>query len=264
MRHGYYASISYIDSKVDALMTALAKSGLADDTIVIFASDHGDMMGERGLYYKKTFFEWAVRVPLIVWAPKRLKPRRIDAPVSLVDLLATFHDIGGGKHDDILETDGISLVDLLEGGSIASRVIAGEFLAEGVFEPTFMLRDASHKLFYSETDPPLLFDLTSDPNELDNLAGDKKHEARLDELTALASSLWNAGAIREAIVADQNRRRLINRAHGVGRRPSWDFQPVNDASEQWVRAGKWTAEVEGNAHLDVSRTAHRWSTSTAE
>ncbi|MEM8948012.1 MAG: choline-sulfatase [Pseudomonadota bacterium] len=264
MRHGYYASISYIDSKVDALMAALAKSGLADDTIVIFASDHGDMMGERGLYYKKTFFEWAVRVPLIVWAPERFKPKRIDTPVSLVDLLATFHEIGGGSSDDILETDGVSLVDLIEGDNIASRVVAGEFLAEGVFEPTFMLRDASHKLFYSETDPPLLFDLISDQNELDNLAGEKKYQARLDELTALASSLWNAGAIKEAIVTDQNRRRLVNRAHGIGRRPSWDYQPMTDTSAQWVRAGKWTAEVEGHAHLDVPSTSQLWLASKTE
>lgn len=251
MRHGYYASISYIDSKVDALMTTLAKAGLADDTIVIFASDHGDMMGERGLYYKKTFFEWAVRVPLIVWAPKRYKPLRIDTPVSLLDIMPTFHELGGGKVDDILETDGFSLASLLRGGAIEPRVIAGEFLAEGVFEPTFMLRDDHYKLFYSENDPPLLFDLDEDPNERSNLAGHKAQRAKLDELTALASSLWNPSDIKEAIIIDQNRRRLINRAHGIGRRPVWDYQPMTDASEQWVRAGKWTSEVEGKAHLNV-------------
>ncbi|MGI9488294.1 MAG: choline-sulfatase [Geminicoccaceae bacterium] len=252
MRHGYYASISYIDSKVAALMSALEKAGLADDTIVIFASDHGDMMGERGLYYKKTFFEWAVRVPLIVWAPKRFRPRRVEAPVSLVDLLATFHDLGGGKPEDILETDGVSLVDLLEGGAATPRVIAGEFLAEGVFEPTFMLLDDRYKLFYSETDPSLLFDLRTDPDEFNNLAENQAYRARLGELTEMASTLWNAEVIKEAIIADQNRRRLIESAHSIGRRPSWDYQPMTDASTQWVRAGKWTTEVEGDAHLDVA------------
>ncbi|MGI9435961.1 MAG: choline-sulfatase [Geminicoccaceae bacterium] len=264
MRHGYYASISYIDSKVDALMSALEKAGLADETIVIFASDHGDMMGERGLYYKKTFFEWAMRVPLIVSAPKHFKPARIEAPVSLVDMLATFHDLGGGTVEEILETDGVSLVDLLEDGTIAPRNIAGEFLAEGVFEPTFMLRDDSYKLFYSETDPSLLFDLASDPNELKNLAGDQAHQPRLGELTAMASKLWNAQAIKRDIIADQNRRRLIERAHSIGRRPSWDYQPMTDASKQWVRAGKWTTEVEGNAHLDVSPVRHPWPSGKAD
>ena len=252
MRHGYYASISYIDSKVDALMTVLEKSGLADNTIVIFASDHGDMMGERGLYYKKTFFEWAVRVPLIVWGPKRYKPARIEVPVSLVDMLATFHDLGGGKPDDILETDGTSLVGLLEGGTLPPRMVAGEFLAEGVFEPTFMLRDDTCKLFYSETDPPLLFDISSDPAELSNLAKESAHQGKLSEMTAVAVQLWNAQAIKDAIIKDQNRRRLIDRSHRIGRRPVWDYQPMSDASQQWVRAGKWTAEVEGKAHLNVA------------
>ena len=194
-----------------------AKAGLADDTIVIFASDHGDMMGERGLYYKKTFFEWAVRVPLIVWAPKRYKPARIGAPVSLVDMLATFHDLGGGKPDDILETDGTSLVELLEGGTLPPRMVAGEFLAEGVFEPTFMLRDDTYKLFYSETDPPLLFDLKDDQAELSNLANESAHQGKLSEMTAVASKLWNAQEIKDAIIKDQNRRRLIDRSHRIGR-----------------------------------------------
>ena len=252
MRQGYYASISYIDSKVEALMRTLANAGLADDTIVIFASDHGDMMGERGLFYKKTFFEWSVRVPLIIWAPKRFQSRRVAAPVSLLDILPTFHELGGGKADDILETDGSSLLGLLGGGAIPQRVIAGEFLAEGVFEPTFMLRDERYKLFYSETDPPLLFDLGEDPLELSNLAGDGAYRGKLDELTKMAASLWDAKEIKDSILVDQNRRRLINRAHNIGRRPVWDYHPEVDASAQWVRAGKWTAEVEGKAHLDAA------------
>ena len=250
-RHGYYASISYVDSKVEALMAALEKAGLADDTIVIFTSDHGDMMGERGLYYKKTFFEWAIRVPLIFRAPKRFKARRVDAPVSLVDMLATLHQLGGGAADEILETDGSSLVGLLGGSVQPPRVVASEFLAEGVSEPTFMLRDARYKFFYSEIDPPLLYDLEDDPRELVNLAYDESQQAKVAELRDVASRLWNAQEIRACIIADQNRRRLIDRAHRIGRRPNWDYQPATDASQQWVRAGKWTTEVEAKAHLDV-------------
>ena len=68
-RHGYYASIDYVDSKLAELRRVLEETGLADNTILVFTSDHGDMMGERGLYYKKCFFEWAMRVPMIFWAP---------------------------------------------------------------------------------------------------------------------------------------------------------------------------------------------------
>ncbi len=250
-RHGYYASISYIDDKVAQLMETLDRAGLAEDTLVIFTSDHGDMMGERGLHYKKTFFEWSARVPLLVHAPTRYQARRVAAPVSLVDLLATLQELSGGPAEEILETDGRSLVGHLEGRAPPPAAIAGEFLAEGVFEPTFMLRDERFKLFYSEIDPPLLFDLEADPLELEDLAGSQAHREKLAELTEQARRLWNAGEIKAKIIADQNRRRLVERAHGIGKRPVWDYQPVTDASKGWVRAGKWTAEVESKAHLDL-------------
>ena len=232
-------------------MATLRDAGLAEDTIVIFTSDHGDMMGERGLYYKKTFFEWSMRVPLIFWAPKRFAPRRVAAPVSLVDLLATLQDLSGGDPYEILETDGRSLAGALQGKDAPAGPVAGEFLAEGVFEPVFMLRDETHKFLYSETDPPLLFDMTEDPDELTDLSGDSSQEARLSRFAELAAGLWNGAEIKKRIIADQNRRRLVERAHGIGRRPVWDYQPFTDASQQWVRAGKWTVEVEGKAHLKV-------------
>ena len=253
MRRGYYASISYIDRKVGALMQTLADAGLDENTVVVFASDHGDMMGERGLYYKKTFFEWAVRVPLIVHAPGRFAPGRVDAPVTLLDLLPTFHELGGGASGDILETDGTSLVPALHGDPMPDRIVAGEFLAEGVFDPTFMLRNDRYKLFYSEVDPPILYDLHDDPTEMTNLADDPACAETLAVLVAEAQRLWDASTLRAKIIADQNRRRLVNRAHAVGRAPAWDYQPFVDASQAWVRAGKWTVEVEAHAHLDAPK-----------
>lgn len=117
-----------------------------------------------------------------------------------------------------------------KGDSIAPRVIVSGILAVGVFEPTFMLRDECQKLFYSETDPPLLYDLDEDPNEINNFACDQAHRARQDELTEMASTLWHARVIKDAIIADQNRRCLIERAHCIGRRPIWRYQPITDAS----------------------------------
>jgi len=250
-RHGYYASISYVDAKVAELMQTLERSGLAEDTIVIFASDHGDMMGERGLYYKKSFFEWSIRVPLIFHAPSRYALRRVAEPVSLLDMLATFNDVAGGAPEDILTTDGVSLDPAARGEAMPPRTIAAEFLAEGVFEPTFMLRDGRFKLFYSETDPPLLYDMHADPDELTDLAATLKHANTLRKMTETARGTWDASALKTQIVDDQNRRRLINDSHRFGRRPAWDFQPFEDASQQYVRAGKWTVEVEGKAHLDL-------------
>jgi len=114
-----------------------------------------------------------------------------------------------------------------------------------------MLRDGRYKLLYSESDPPFLFDMQNDPAEMSNVAGDPACADRLAALMAEGAALWDASDIRARIIADQKRRRLIDRAHRMGRPPVWDYQPFVDASTKWVRAGKWTTEVEAQAHLDI-------------
>lgn len=83
-RHGYYGMISYIDDLFGEVMTALDETGFADNTAVVFTSDHGDMMGERGMWFKKTLFEPAIRIPLIIARPGQTGSRS-TAPASLVD-----------------------------------------------------------------------------------------------------------------------------------------------------------------------------------
>ena len=250
-RHGYYASIEYIDSKIAALTQVLEETGLAENTILVFASDHGDMMGERGMYYKKCFFEWALHVPLIMWSPGNIGAGRVSDAVSLVDILPTF-SAWAGTLDDVVECDGLSLLPALEGEALPVRQIGAEYLSEGVFEPVFTLIEGRLKLIYSEVDPPLLFDLAHDPDEMTNLASDPAYEDTLHRLIGIARDRWDADAIKTRIIKDQNRRRVIHRAHAVGTPPSWDFQPYVDASTQFVRADKWTVEVEAEAHLDVA------------
>ncbi len=248
-RHGYYASIEYIDNKIGDLVRILEETGLLKDTIFVFASDHGDMMGERGMYYKKSFFEWSSRVPLIFWSPDRLAAKRVKETVSLLDILPTFADISGVL-DQVLETDGNSLVPTLFGDPIDERTILAEFLAEGIFNPTFLLIKNRMKLFYSEVDPPILFDLETDPDELINLAGDPAHTEVLKAMVAIADDAWDSKELKQRIVADQNRRRLIQKSHQIGVPPVWDFQPYIDASQQYVRSGQWTTEVESKAFLN--------------
>ena len=254
-RHGYYASIEFIDAKVAALMRVLEETGLDKDTLVIFVSDHGDMMGERGLYYKKSFFEWSSRVPMIFWASDRIEPGRCRETVSLLDLLPTFADIAGTA-DEVIENEGASLMPCLQGGSLGPRMIPAEFLSEGVFEPTFMLLQGRLKLLYSESDPPILFDLEADPDELTNVASDPDYRAPLDEMMSNARKTWDVSSLTARIIKDQNRRRLIDRSHKIGKPPVWDYQPLTDASQQYVRAGKWTTVVEATAHLPLRGGEH--------
>ncbi len=94
-RHAYYAAISYADERIGEVLGALAECGLSDETIVLFTADHGEMLGERGLWYKMAFFDPAARVPLIVSAPGRLGARRVAEPVSLLDVAPTLLDLSG-------------------------------------------------------------------------------------------------------------------------------------------------------------------------
>ena len=81
-RRAYYGAISYVDDQIGRLIDVLRQTGRLDNTVVILTSDHGDMLGERGLWYKMSFFEGSVRVPLVVSAPGRFAPGRVSAPVS--------------------------------------------------------------------------------------------------------------------------------------------------------------------------------------
>ncbi len=254
-RQAYYGAISYVDDKVGALLDALAATGLAEGTIVIFAADHGDMLGERGLWYKMTFFEWAARVPLIVHARGRFAPRRVARNVSLLDLLPTLCDLAGGAAPAPTEPlEGRSLLPLLEGREDGwpDRVL-GEYLGEGAAGPLVMVRQGRYKFVVGEDQPPQLFDLESDPLELDNLAGRAEHGEAERELAGQVAERWDFAALRRRVVLNQRRRRLTFAALGQGRHTPWDFQPATDAAKQYARnLGVVLGDLERRARLPYS------------
>ncbi|MGH6943212.1 MAG: choline-sulfatase, partial [Geminicoccaceae bacterium] len=236
-RRAYYGAISYVDDQVGELLRALETFGLMRDTVVIFTSDHGEMLGERGLWYKMCFFEWAVRVPLIFFAPGRFAARRVPALVSLVDLLPTLRDLGKPPSGAAaaIEHDGASLVPALEGSAPTERTVQGEYLAEGALAPIFMIRRGPWKYVWSEPDPPMLFDLARDPDELDNLAAAPEHAKTASAFAAEVQRLWEPRVLRERIIENQRARRLTFGALMSGRHAPWDYQPSTEASRQYVR-----------------------------
>jgi choline-sulfatase len=239
-RHAYYAMISYVDDKVGQLLRALHGAGFADNTVVVFASDHGDMLGERGLWYKMTFFEWSARVPLLFYAPGRFTPRRVAEPVSLMDLLSTFVDLAagdGGQPEYADHVDGRSLAAWLRGNRPTPQPPAAlsEYLAEGALAPILMIREGRYKYVYSQPDPEQLYDLEADPHELNNLAGKPQHEQVRQALHAQVLYRWQLQAICDSVLASQRRRRLLAQALVAGRHRPWDFQPHRDASQQYMR-----------------------------
>ena len=114
-RRGYFANISYVDEKIGEILDVLKRTRQEDNTIVVFLSDHGDMLGERGMWFKMSFFDGSARVPLMIAAPG-MAPGRIDQPVSTLDVVPTLAELAGIDPGEILPwVDGESLVDVAAG-----------------------------------------------------------------------------------------------------------------------------------------------------
>ena len=233
-RRAYVANISYLDETIGELLGVLERTGQARRTIVLFLSDHGDMLGERGLWFKMGFFEGSVRVPLLLAAPG-LPAATIEAPVSTLDVLPTLADLAGIDLAGIAPwTDGESLLPVAAGAA-RSGPVRMEYAAEGSIAPMAAIRDARFKLVVSPADPPQLFDLVADPDELLNRAGDPAYITDFERLSALAETFWNMGAYDMEVRQSQARRLLVYRSLRNGAYYPWDYQPLQRASERYMR-----------------------------
>ncbi|MFP6862811.1 choline-sulfatase [Pseudomonas sp.] len=233
-RRAYFGACSYIDSNIGKLLKTLEACNLSDNTIIVFSGDHGDMLGERGLWYKMHWFEMAARVPLLVHAPKQFDAHRVSQNVSTMDLLPTLVELAGGTLEADLPLDGRSLVAHLEGREGHDEVI-GEYMAEGSISPLMMIRQSDWKFIYSELDPLMLFNLRHDPQERENLAESAEHQRLLADFINQAQARWDMPAIHQATLASQRRRRFVASALTHGALTSWDHQPMVDASQQYMR-----------------------------
>ena len=248
-RRAYYANTSYFDSKIGELVRTLEEAELLDDTIIIVTSDHGDMLGERGLWYKMNFFEHSARVPLIMAGPGVVH-RTVAEPVSLVDLLPTFLEIASGgevvSEDLGMPIDGRSLWPLARGGAEnADGEVIAEYCAECASHPMFMIRRGQYKYIHCDIDPPQLFDLDADPYERVNLATEPDHADRAAAFAQEVAERWDSDGIRQDVLAKQRQRRAVHAAMEAGLLTSWDYQPVRDASNEFVRNHMdWTVAAE--------------------
>jgi choline-sulfatase len=234
-RHAYYAMVSYFDQKVGELVAELGRLGLADNTVIVVTSDHGEMLGEQGMWFKRTYFDPSVRVPLVMAGADRVSSgKRLAKEVSLVDLMPTFLELSGLADSSAVEEQlaGESLCPMLEGRDKRKRAgVISEYYSEGVVQPMRMaVRDGLKYVFVNEHDEQL-FDLKADPDELNNCVGDESYGDRLEGLRALVHGDWDPDEIRARVIESQ-RRRLLIRDTG---RPGWDAAPGFEPSEQYVR-----------------------------
>lgn len=233
-RRAYFANISYIDDKIGQVLDVLSRCRMDDNTIVLFVSDHGDMLGERGLWFKMSFYEGSSRVPLMMSAPG-LAPRRIDSPVSTLDVAPTLAALAGVSLDEIMPwTDGESLLPLVNGEKRENPVLI-EYAAEGSHAPMVSLRTGRWKYNRCTLDTDQLFDLQVDPHELTNLAGDPAHAATMQALRADADKRWDLDAYDREVRESQARRHAVYPALRNGAYFPWDYQPLCKASERYMR-----------------------------
>ena len=233
-RRAYFANISYLDDKIGEILDTLERTRQADNTIILFLSDHGDMLGERGLWFKMTFFEGSARVPLMIAAPG-MAPALVTTPVSTMDVTPTICDLAGIDIEEIAPwTDGETLVPSLKGERRATPVRI-EYAAEGSNAPLVCLRHDRWKYVHCELDPPMLFDLENDPNELQNLATEPDYHSTAATFAEAVRRLWDMQAYDAEVRQSQARRWVVYEALRNGSYFPWDFQPLQKASERYMR-----------------------------
>lgn len=236
-RHAYYGMISYLDSLVGRILKALDDCGYSDNTYVIFTSDHGEMLGERGMWFKFNPYEWSVKVPMVITGPGMRQGATVSNGVSLLDFLPTFLDIAApGQWPELAEPiDGVSLMEQLTSDAVREDDIMMEYTGEGTYAPCMMLRKDGFKYVHCRTDPPMMFDLENDPGEVTNLAQDPAHAGRAAAMKAEIERRWDYDGIEARVIQSQKRRLFVQQALLKGEWTGWDFQPFVDATKAYVR-----------------------------
>jgi choline-sulfatase len=192
----YYGLTSFMDDCVGRVLTALEESGQADDTVVVYISDHGDMMGDQGFWTKQVMYEASVGIPMIAAGPGIPTGRRVKTGTTLLDIAATAVDVTGIAPDaQSTALPGISLLDIANNADDPDRTIFSEYHDGGSTTGTFMVRWDHWKFVYYVGHAPQLFDLTADPHELTNLAMEGVNDT-------VIQAAWKEGEKRLCAICD--------------------------------------------------------------
>jgi choline-sulfatase len=208
-RAAYYGLVSFVDDLIGGVLNALEDAGLAENTFVLFTGDHGEMLGERGLWWKSCFLEGAARVPMVCAFPGKLPAKaRRDSVVSLVDVFPTLLDVARIACPNFLE--GSSFLPLLQEGDPHWKDEALiECLAHTALHPEAALVKGRYKLMYGLHEEPQLYDLETDPDELVNLARQPRHRALVAQLERELLSRWPVHEIDREVRQSQRLRRYV-------------------------------------------------------
>jgi choline-sulfatase len=165
LRRGYLGNVSFIDRQIGRLLDTLQATSQTDTTNVIYTSDHGDMLGKFGMWWKCSLYEDSVRIPVIASGPDFTKGATVETPVDLLDVQASiFHAVGADRPS---EWSGHPLQEIP--ASDPDRAVFSEYHGHGTRSGAYMIRKGEWKLVYYMEAPHQLFHLTEDPDELRNV-----------------------------------------------------------------------------------------------
>jgi len=180
-RAAYYALCTELDDNVSRLLDALDRTGLDEETLVVYCSDHGEPLGDHETWWKCNMYEPSVGVPLVARGPG-VTDAEVDVPVNLLDAVPTIAETVGVEPDPGWQ--GRSLWPAMRGEPFDRRPVLSEYHAHGTSRGAFMLRDGRFKYVYYPDNPAQLFDRAADPDEMENRADDPdpEHAAVVDRL----------------------------------------------------------------------------------
>lgn len=205
-RAAYYGLCTALDDHVERVLDALVRTGQDEDTLVIYASDHGEPLGDHELWWKCCMYEQSVGVPLIVNGPGIAAGETVREPVSLLDVVPTIADAVGV--DPAPEWQGRSLLPTATGeiDPDPDRAVFSEYHAHGTSHGMFMLRQGRFKYVYYPDNPDQLFDLEADPKELENLAAEPEYADVCDRLAARLREIADPDAVDQRALREQRGR----------------------------------------------------------
>ncbi len=232
MRRGFAALVHYIDDKIGELLDTLEEQGLRNDTMIILTSDHGEMLGEKGLVQKRSLYEWSTRIPLIIEYPG-VSPAVVETPVSLIDIPATLIELVGQK--SVRPLEGRSLMPAIRGAFLEEIPIISEYHGEGIMRPSFMVRLGPWKYIYCHGFSPQLFNLDTDPSEWNNLTGTSQVKVIEGQLNAIITDgQFNLEFIAQDVWDRLAQKQVVNAAMKENQ-TAWDYTVPHNAQQQYVR-----------------------------
>jgi len=223
-RRAYYGMVTYIDNKVGQIIEELKRFNLIDNTIIMFTSDHGEMLGEHGMWFKRTYFDPATKIPLLISCPNRFQSKKVDEVVSLMDLTATILDIVDIPDKDqwMDRLDGDSFLHILDGTKKEWKNEAiSEYCGEGALKPMVMLRQGRYKYVHVHDHEPLLFDLENDPHEINNLILEPEYQDIARRLHKKINEMYDFSKLEKNVLQSQKERLLIKDSLNTGHTVKW-------------------------------------------